>query len=165
MERTAQVELPVSTLAPTVPTRMKVPRNSEMQFFTSVLTIVKCVKRVFNFYQLTASLRLDPNTPNILQEKNLMKITSIWWTHANFRLHPWHNAICHFVLRKLCNRFEQSNSWNDIMIILLSPKHEEHDASKLLNTFNCKKQNWCNRKRDPERSWKVDHLAVPTTFF
>ena len=57
MERTAQVELPVSTLAPTVPTRMKVPRNSEMQFFTSVLTIVKCVKRVFNFGQLTASLR------------------------------------------------------------------------------------------------------------
>ena len=58
MERTAQVELPVSTLAPTVPTRMKVPRNSEMQFFTSVLTIVKCVKGAFNFDQLTASLRL-----------------------------------------------------------------------------------------------------------
>merc|ERR1719504_580217 len=58
MERTAQVALPVRTFAPTVPTRMKVPRNSEMQFLTSALTIVKCVKGAFNFDQLTASLRL-----------------------------------------------------------------------------------------------------------
>jgi hypothetical protein len=41
IERTAQVELPVRTFAPTVATRMKVPRNSEMQFLTVELTIVK----------------------------------------------------------------------------------------------------------------------------